>query len=490
MTEVEETRPGVIKHPTGISGFDFVSQGGIPRGRSTLVAGSSGTGKTILSAQFLVEGIRQWGEAGIFVTFEEPRGAIRTNFESLQWHISKWEESKMWAFVDVSSREDYPRISGDYDLGALIPRIEQAVESIGAERLVIDSLDSLSSQFANSNMVRPALERLMDALRRLGITTLITAERTEEYGRFARFGVEEFVVDSTILLRNRLDKAVRRRTIEILKMRGTSHAKGEFPYTISVDAAGVSVIPLSAVDFSHPPGTERVSFGVPELDQMCAGGLFAQSVALVAGPTGTGKTLIGSHFLASDSTGRSLLFAFEEGRGQILRNAAGWNLPFDELEREDALRIIATYPETATLEDHLVRMKLEIGELRPDRVVVDSLSALSRIGSMQTFREFLISLVAHMRQLGITVLFTANTSDLEGGGIVSETQVSSMTDTIILLRYAEKNAQIHRGITVLKMRGSDQDKTVRSFAITSNGMKIGEAFDGEDDSLLGLPSLG
>ncbi|HKJ87262.1 MAG TPA: ATPase domain-containing protein, partial [Gammaproteobacteria bacterium] len=218
---------GVAKFPTGIPGFEFIADGGLPSGRATLVAGSSGSGKSIFSAQFLVEGLRQSGHPGVFVTFEEPPDAIRANFESLGWPIGAWEEQGEWAFVDLSAEEDQPEVAGAYDLGALLPRIEHAVQRVGARRLVIDSLGTLYAQFNDRLLVRRALGTLMAAVRRLGVTTLVTAERTEEYGPVARFDVEEFVADSVILLRNLLDGDKRRRTIEILKMRGTSHQKGE-----------------------------------------------------------------------------------------------------------------------------------------------------------------------------------------------------------------------------------------------------------------------
>lgn len=314
----------------------------------------------------------------------------------------------------------------------------------------------------------------MAAVRRMGITTLITVERTEEYGAVARFGVEEFVADSVVILRNALDDKTRRRTIEILKMRGTAHQKGEYPFVVSVDAEGCEIIPLSALELNQPASIERASFGIPALDALCAGGLLRQSITLVAGPTGTGKTLIASHFLTGYPADRSLLFGFEEGADQLHRNATGWSLPFREQEDQGRLRLVAVYPETSTLEDHLVRLKKEIDRFQPDRVAVDSLSALERIASRRAFQEFVIALVAFLREREITALFTTNTSNLEGDGIATEAQISSMTDTIILLRYVDTGANVKRGLTVLKMRGSNQDKAIREFTITEDGLQVGE----------------
>lgn len=470
--------PGVIKFATGIPGFEFISDGGLPAGRATLLAGSSGSGKTAFSAQFLVEGIRQHGEAGVFVTFEEPPEAIRANFGSLGWPVADWESDGKWAFVDLSPDEVPPENAGEFDLGALIPRIEHAVERVGARRLVIDSLGTLYSQFADRQMIRRTLGQLMAAIRRIGVTTLLTAERTEEYGDIARFGVEEFVADSVVILRNVLDGDKRRRTIEILKMRGTSHQKGEFPFTVSRDAGGVCIVALSAIELNQGGSTERVTLGVPELDQMCAGGLLRGSITLVAGPTGTGKSLIGSHFLTGNPEERSLLVAFEEGEDQLRRNAAGWSLPFGDMVARGVLRVHAVYPETASLEDHLIALKGMIDRVAPQRFALDSLSALRRVGSDRSFREFLIALVAHLRERGVTALMTTNTSQLEGVGMASESQVSSMTDTIILLRYSEQNARLRRGMMVLKMRGSDQDKVLREYTIGNRGIEVGGAMPG------------
>lgn len=473
---------GIGKFPVYIPGFEFISDGGLPAGRATLITGSSGSGKTAFGAQFLVEGIRQSNEGGVFVTFEEPPAAIRANFHSLGWPIAKWESQGKWAFVDLSPDEEQDQSVGEFDLGALLPRIEHAIKKVNAKRLVIDSMGSLFSQFSDDQLVRRSLGKLISAIRRLEITAIVTAERFEENERISRFGVEEFVADSVIMLRNRLDGDKRRRTIEILKMRGTSHQKGEYPFTVSHDANGVSIIPLSAIELNQPSSTKRSSFGVKKLDAMCDGGLLHNSVTLVTGPTGTGKSLIANHFLTADPDDKSLLIAFEEGVEQLRRNAEGWGLPFKSMENEGKLKIHASYPETANLEDHLIRLKRIIDEFKPKRMVIDSLSALKRISSSRGFREFLIALVAFARESGGTVLMTNNTSQIQSGNMASETQISSMTDTIILLRYFEKESMVKRGLTVLKMRGSNQDKSIREFTISSSGIEIEAPLNIENSS--------
>lgn len=483
MTDGNANVDGVTKFATGIPGFEFIADGGLPKARATLLAGSSGSGKSTFSAQFLVEGIRQWQQAGVFVTFEEPPAAVRDNYSSLGWNIRQWEDQGLWAFVDFSPDEELQVVAGEFDLGALLPRIEHAVNRIGAQRLVIDSLGALYTQYTDHHMVRRALGQLVTAVRRMGITTVVTAERVDEYGAIGRFGVEEFVADSVIVLRNALDGDKRRRTAEILKMRGTSHQKGEYPFTISRDAGGVSIIPLSAVVLDHEAGTDRASFGVSELDTMCAGGILRRSTTLIAGPTGTGKSLIASHFLTGDVSDRALLVAFEEGADQIRRNTEGWSLPLRRMERQGTLRIESAYPETASLEDHLIRVKKIIDEFQPKRFVCDSLTALERISSHRSFREFLIALIAHLRERGVTTVFTANTSSLQGSGVAGGVQVSSMTDGIILLRYTEQAGQIKRALILLKMRATNQDQRVREFTIGNQGIEVGGPLSGEHQRL-------
>jgi circadian clock protein KaiC len=304
-------------------------------------------------------------------------------------------------------------------------------------------------------------------------TSIITAERVDEAGAISRFGVEEFVSDNVIILRNTLQEEVRRRTVEILKFRGTAHQKGEWPFTI-VPGRGVVVLPLSALELKQKSSVARISSGSLELDQMCGGGFFRDSIILVSGPTGTGKTLVTTEFLAAGE--RCLLFAFEESREQLARNAHGWGVDFAKMEATGRLKVVCDYPESAALEDHLIRMKREIESFRPDRVAVDSLSALERVAPTKGFREFVIGLVSHVKHLEIPGVFTSTTSTLMGGVSITETHISTITDSIILLRYVEMRGRMRRGLTVLKMRGSLHDKEIREFDIDGRGMHIGAPF--------------
>ncbi|MBF0283169.1 MAG: circadian clock protein KaiC [Magnetococcales bacterium] len=489
--EAQPTQTPVAKLATGIEGFDLIAQGGLPEGRTTLVAGTAGSAKTVFAAQFLAEGIVRQKEPGVFVTFEEPPADIRRNMLSMAWNIAQWEKEGRWAFVDASPMPGLEQIeAGDFDLGALLARIEHAIHKVAAKRVSIDSLGAVFSQFTNSSMVREELRRLGAALRGMGVTVVMTAERTQEYGEIARFGVEEFVADNVVILRNVLEDEKRRRTVEILKFRGTTHQKGEYPFTVLPDS-GIVVIPLSAIELKQRSSDRRVSSGNSELDRLCGGGFFQDSLILVSGATGCGKTLMTAEFIAASiSQGeRCLLFAYEESREQLFRNARGWGYDFRKFEQEGLLRVVCAYPETAGLEDHLIRIKSEIDAFKPRRMAVDSVSALERVSTSRGFREFIISLASFVKQQEIPGLFTATTANLMGGPSITESHFSSITDTIILLRYVEMLGEMRRGVTVLKMRGSMHEKDIREFTIDDKGMHIGKPFRNIIGILTGRPEF-
>ena len=478
----------VEKLPTGIPSFDIIAKGGLPRNRTTLLSGTAGSGKTVFAMQFLAAGIRA-GESGVFVTFEESAADIRHNMASFGWDLAKWESEGLLAFVDASPDPQTEVLeSGEFDLGALLARVQHAIKKVDARRVAVDSLGAVFSQFADQSIVRRELFRIAWILKGAGVTALLTAERTEDYGQVARFGVEEFIADNVMVLRNVLEEENRRRTIEIIKFRGTDHQKGEFPFTILPDE-GVVVIPLSAIQLRQKSSDVRISSGNAELDAMCGGGFFRDSVILVSGATGTGKTLTVTQFLQGGAQAgeRCLLLAFEESREQLFRNATGWGVDFEGMERDGSLRVVCDYPEVINLQDWLLAIQRIVAEFKPQRIVLDSLSALERVGSIKAFREFVIGLTSYIKHQEITGLFTATTSSLMGGSSITEAHISTLTDSIILLRYVEMFGEMKRGMTVLKMRGSIHDKSIREFVIDGKGMHLKKPFKNVTGILAGTP---
>ncbi len=464
--------------PTGITGFDELTHGGIPRNRSTLVGGSAGSGKTLFALQFLAHGVEQFDENGVLVTFEEnPEDMVR-NTTSLGWKLAKHIDEGRIAVVDASPvAGESPVRSGNYDLSALISRVEHAANKVGAKRVILDSVGALFPQVVDAQIVRTELFRLVCALRMMGVTSLITAERSSEDGPIARYDVEEFVADNVMLLRNRQDNERRRRTMEIVKLRGAAHMTGEFPFTID-GQEGLTLSPLAAIRLNHTSLTTRISSGITKLDEMCKGGPFRDSIILVSGATGTGKTLMVAQFMKAgiDAGERSLLFAFEESESQLTRNANAWGVDYAKAQQEGSLKIVAEYPESRSLIDHLVRIKQIIEEYKPTRVAIDSLSALERMSSSKSFREFVLGITSHMKSVSAAGLFTNTSEKLMGGDSITETHISTITDQIIVLRYVEIRGEMRRGITVLKMRGSYHDNAIREYTIDSGGINITEPF--------------
>ncbi len=478
----------IDKTATGITGLDDVMMGGLPTGRTTIVAGSAGSAKTILAVQFLMEGVRN-GEGAVFVTFEESPEDIRRNVSSLGWDLTPYEEAGLLAFVDVSPTPEHEAIfAGQFDLGALMTRIEYAAGKTNATRIALDSLGAVFAHFDESRTVRNELRRIAAALRQLGVTAVLTAEREVEYGPISRFGIEEFVADNVVILRNVLDEEKRRRTVEVLKFRGTSHMKGEYPFTI-VDKRGIIAVPLASIELKQPSSNVRATSGSVEIDRMLGGGFFRDSIILVSGATGTGKTLSAMHFLAGGlEAGEKVLFlAFEESREQLFRNAIGWGFDLESYEEAGQLEVVCMYPEVMSLEDHLIMIQDKLKEFGPKRVAIDSLSALERVGTVRSFREFVIGVTSAIKHLELAGMFTNTTPTLLGGTSVTEAHISTITDTIILLRYAEIYGMMRRGMTVLKMRGSMHDKDIREFSIDHEGMHIGRPFRNVGGIISGNP---
>ncbi|WP_075219359.1 circadian clock protein KaiC [Acuticoccus yangtzensis] len=485
-----ETAFDLPKLPTGVAGFDAISFGGLAVNGSTLIAGASGAGKTVFALQFLYAGATDYGQNGVFVTCEERPSRLIRNVRGFGWDLQTLIDKDAFAIVDLSPEPQEETIDlGGSQLSALMVRVEAAVKRVNAKRVVLDSIGSLLPQFADAGMVRRELLRVISRLLDLDTTVIITIERDETDEVIGRFGVEEYIADNVVILRNRLERETRRRTVEILKTRGTAHQRGEFPFTID-NLDGVNVVPLSSTTLYQAAPTTRISSGLEPLDQMTGGGLFEASIILVSGATGTGKTLmVAEQVRAAIANGeRFLLFAAEEGREQLCRNAASWGVDFVKAEEDGLLKIANHSPEEFGLEDHLLRMKRLISEFKPNRIAVDSLSAFERVSTPKSFREFVIGLTAFIKVQRVTAIFTNTTSLLMGTQSVTETHISTITDSIILLRYVEINGEMRRGIMVLKMRGTWHEKAIREYVIDGMGMRILGAFTGVHGILSGVPS--
>lgn len=479
---------GIKKNRTMIEGFDEISHGGLPVSRTTLVSGTSGTGKTLLAIQFLYNGIKYFDYPGLFITFEESPNDIIQNAYSFGWDLEDLIDQGKLFILDASPDPEGQEVVGNFDLSALIERIQYAVNKYKAKLVSIDSVTAVFQQYDAASVVRREIFRLVARLKYLQVTSIMTTERLEEYGPVARFGVEEFVSDNVVIVRNVLEGERRRRTVEILKLRGTTHMKGEYPFTITSD--GINIFPLGAMQLTQRSSNARISSGIKTLDEMCGGGFFKDSIILATGATGTGKTLLVSKFLQEGCRQgeRAILFAYEESRAQLSRNAFSWGIDFEEMEQKGLLKLLCSYPESAGLEDHLQMIKSEIAEFKPSRIAIDSLSAMARGVTNNAFRQFVIGVTGYAKQEEITGFFTNTTDQFMGAHSITESHISTITDTILMLQYVEIKGEMSRAINVFKMRGSWHDKGIREYTISKDGPDIKDSFRNYERIISGSPS--
>jgi circadian clock protein KaiC len=484
----ELSSKSIRKLRTMIEGFDEITHGGMPLARTTLVSGTSGTGKTLLAIQFLYHGIKYFDLPGLFITFEESPTDVVQNAYSFGWDLQSLIDAGKLFILDASPDPEGQEVVGSFDLSALIERIQYAIRKYKAKLVSIDSVTAVFQQYDTPSIVRREIFRLVARLKRLEVTSILTTERTEEYGPIARFGVEEFVSDNVVIVRNVLEGERRRRTIEILKLRGTTHMKGEYPFTITND--GINIFPLGAMRLTQRSSNARISSGITTLDEMCGGGFFKDSIILATGATGTGKTLLVSKFLEEGCRQgeRAILFAYEESRAQLSRNASSWGIDFEEMEKKGLLKLLCSYPESAGLEDHLQMIKSEISSFKPSRIAIDSLSALARGVTNNAFRQFVIGVTGYAKQEEITGFFTNTTDQFMGAHSITESHISTITDTIIMLQYVEIRGEMSRAINVFKMRGSWHDKGIREYSISKDGADIKDSFRNYERIISGSPT--
>jgi circadian clock protein KaiC len=469
----------------GIPGFDEIVHGGLPRGRSTLVAGATGTGKTVFGLQFLWGGACL-GEPGVLVTFAERPDDLIANVDSFGWDLGGLISEGRLAVVDATPDTEL-LVSGRFDLGGLTARIAHALSEINGTRLFLDPIDALFEEFSDVVEVRRGFAAMLRALRPLEATTLIAAERPHENGSVTRYGAEEFAVDNVIVVRNVREEERRRRTVEVLKLRGADHHRGEFPFVINA-VSGIEIVPFSPIEGDDSGSAERISLGDADLDEMCGGGMYRDALMMITGATGTGKTLIGLQFMVAGVRAgeRVLYLSFEESRWQLERNAGAWGMDLTDPEHQGNLKIVSRYPARVGLEDLLVELKHTVEEFSPTRLVLDSITAVEHNAPANAFREFSVGLSGYLKARGVATMMTTTLPDLLGGDHATDLYLSTIADAIIALRYFDLDSQVRRAILVLKVRGSQHASEMHEYEILSTGMSVKGPIRGIGGILAGL----
>jgi circadian clock protein KaiC len=477
----------LAKSPTGIAGLDEITFGGLPRGRTTLVTGGAGSGKTLLGIEFLVQGVRQFGEAGALITFEETVADLTENVRSLGVDLQRLTAQRRIAIDHVHLERSEIQETGQYDLEGLFVRLGHAIDSVGAKRVVIDTLEVLFAGLSDLGILRAELRRLFRWLKQRGVTAIVTAERgpRSEPDSLTRHGLEEFVSDCVILLDQRIAEQGTTRRLRIVKYRGSTHGSNEYPFLI--DADGITVLPLTSLGLMHRASSARISSGTPELDAMLGGrGFYRGSSILVSGTAGSGKTTIAAALVqaACRRGERALYFAFEESPAQIQRNMGSVGVDLQPCVRSGRLRFQATRPTAYGFETHLTELHRAIREFGPAVVVIDPITNLGSIGSDFEAQSMLTRLIDHLKSKGITALFTALTENGRDAERLN-VGVSSLMDTWILLRNLESDGERNRGLYVLKSRGMAHSNQIREFRLSDHGISWTPVYVGSAGVLTG-----
>ena len=474
---------GMPKTLTGINGLDEITEGGLPKGRPTLICGDAGSGKTIFSIEFIVKGAMNYNEPGVFVAFEEKSEELAVNVASLGFDLNKLIAEKKIKIDHVHIDRSEIEETGEYDLEGLFIRLGYAIDSIGAKRVVLDTIENLFAGLSNHGILRAELRRLFSWLKDKGVTAIITGEKGE--GKLTRQGLEEYVSDCVILLDHRIENQISTRRLRIIKYRGSVHGTNEYPFLIDKD--GISVLPITSLKLSNEVSTERVSSGIPSLDEMLGGkGFFKGSSVLVSGTAGSGKTSIAAHFAnaSCDRNERCLFFAFEESPEQIIRNLTSINLDLQKHVKSGLLKFYASRPTIYGLEMHLVVFYKLITEFKPKVVILDPITNLVTVGDQSQVKSILIRLIDFLQKEQITVMFTALTFPhfMQSS---AEEDVASLVDTWLSVQDIEFNGERNRALYIMKSRGMKNSNQVREFLITDNGIEIVEVTLGPNGVLVG-----
>jgi circadian clock protein KaiC len=483
-----DTAPqGIAKTPTGISGLDELTFGGLPAGRPTLVCGGAGCGKTLLAATFLVKGAVDYGEPGVFMTFEENISDLVKNVASLGYDLESLIARKKIAVDYVHLERSEIEETGEYDLEGLFIRLGHAIASVGAKRVVLDTIETLFGGLSNAALLRTELRRLFNWLKERGVTAIVTGERGD--GQLTRHGLEEYVSDCVILLDHRVENQLSTRRLRVVKYRGSAHGTNEYPFLI--DDQGISVMPITSAGLDHAVSDERISTGIPGLDDMLGGeGFYRGSSILVSGMAGAGKTSVATHFVdaACRRGERCLYFAFEESPAQIVRNMTSIGFELGTWVERGLLRFSASRPSLFGLEMHLARMHREIAEFGPSVVVIDPISSLMQAGVQSDVHAMLLRLLDYLKAEQITALFTNLSRGMVEMGVTAAA-VSSLMDSWLLLLNSEASGEYNRQLYLLKSRGMAHSNQVREFVLSDRGMELRPVYLGPEGVLTGSARL-
>jgi circadian clock protein KaiC len=471
------------KCPTGIQGLDEITAGGLPRGRPTLVCGGAGCGKTLMAVEFLVRGAAQFDEPGVLMAFEETEKELTANVASLGFDLAGLVRRKKIVVDYVHVERSEVHESGEYDLEGLFVRLGHAIDSIGAKRVVLDTLEVLFASLPNEAILRSELRRLFRWLKEKGVTAVITAERGRE--QLTRHGLEEYVSDCVIVLDHRVNDQIATRNLRVVKYRGAQHGTNEFPFLIGDE--GLSVLPITSLGLNHTVSSERIATGIPRLDAMLGGrGFFRGSSILLTGTPGTGKTIVAANFAyaAARRGERVLFFSFEESPNQIMRNMHSIGLRLEPLVKRGLLRFHSARPSLYGLEMHLATMFKEITTFQPSVVIIDPITSLMDSGTDFEGKGMVTRLIDYLKASQVTSLFTSLT---QGGHALqqSESAMSSLMDAWILLQDFEGNGERNRVLYVLKARGMKHSNQVREFLISDHGVDVVDAYIGASGVLTG-----
>ncbi len=471
------------KTASGIRGLDEITRGGLPKGRPTLICGAAGSGKTLMATEFIVRGAMDFGEPGVFMAFEEKAEELEMNVASLGFDLAKLQRGGLVKIDHVEIEKSEIEETGEYDLDGLFIRLGYAIDSIGAKRVVLDTIENLFSGLDNQAILRAELRRLFGWLKDKGVTAIITGEKGD--GSLTRQGLEEYVSDCVILLDHRITNQISTRLLRIVKYRGSVHGTNEYPFLIDED--GISVLPITSLLLNSDVSSQRISSGIPALDQMLSGkGFFRGSSILVSGTAGTGKTSIAA-FFANETClrkERCLYFAFEESPQQIMRNMLSIGVDLKSHAAKGLLEMQSARPTLNGLEMHLVAIHKHVRRFKPKVVILDPITNLVTVGSVSEVKAMLIRLIDFLQSEQITVLFTA----LSLNTIVNEQTdegVSSLVDAWLLVRDIESNGERNRGMYIMKSRGMKHSNQVREFVINDSGLDLVDVYLGAEGVLIG-----